>query len=231
MLGRERWFVAALAAALAAVATMPAAHALPILDTVDAEELAADLAEATEAQGICYGWAVQVQDDGGSLTGADVGSNLGVGKRPSGSACPKWIMFTANIHYTSESSESEDSSSWDVVSNVGIERKLLERLGISGSRLLSGNDDLVILDATRALPALAAEAGLAPPIELEAAAAADVPDADGPTGSHGSDWTRQYGAPLAVGIVLVLFGAAWIVASLLRPTFLSEIKESITDDD
>ena len=57
---------AALALAMLVVPVAPAGAA-PILDDGDATELANALAEATEEQGVCYGWEVVVQDDDGSL--------------------------------------------------------------------------------------------------------------------------------------------------------------------
>ena len=221
---------ATLVAALLFMATGSSVFALPILDTVDAEELAADLADATAEQGICYGWNVSVQDESGEFTGDDVGSNLGVGESAVNPECDKWIVFSARIHYTSESSEAEDSADWTIESNLDVERSTLVRLGITDGALLSGDDDVVIANATRALPALAAEEGVAEPVPLEIGAA-DVPDADKPTGSHGSDWLRAYWAPFALGIGLVVFGALWIAVSLFRPTFLTDIKEQLDDDD
>ena len=216
-------------AVLIAVATTPAV-ALPILDTVDAEELAADLADATAEQGICYGWNVAVQDDSGEFSGDDIGSNLGVGQSAVDPECDKWIVFTARIHYTSESSEAEDSADWSIESNLDVERGTLVRLGITDGALLSGDDDVVVANATRALPALAAEEGVARPIPLDIGTA-DVPDADKPTGTHGSDWLRAYWAPFALGLGLVGFGVLWIAVSLFRPTFLTDIKEQLDDDD
>jgi len=192
------------------VAAIPAS-AVPILDAEDAAELAEELVEATAVQGICYGWDVTVHDAAGTYSGIDTDSSRGVGEPAQvPSACPRWMVFEAVLTYTSESSESEDSAVFRVESNVeGAPREEdLRRVGIDGDALLGVTDDLAIINATRALPALAAERGLAPPLVLERNTAA-IPAVDRPTSGPGSDWTRSYGDFILLSVLFMIGGLTW----------------------
>jgi hypothetical protein len=208
--------LAALAAAATAIMTFAApAGALPILEAPDATELAQALAEATEDQDVCYGWKVTVYDYGGGADGIDQGSSLGVGQTAVQSQCPRYVVFEAYITYTSSASESEDSASFDVASNIpgAPTASDLRDNGISGGGLLGADDDQVVANAALLLPALMAEKGLAEPISLEANTQ-PLPASDRATGTPGSDWLRKYGAAVAVAALILLGGlgwAAWIV--------------------
>lgn len=213
----HRW--AELAAAAAGAVTvliggaLPAG-ALPVLAEADATELAQALADATEDQDVCYGWDVRVYDYGGSGDGSDQGSSLGVGKAANDAAnaaeCARWVIFEATIAYTSASSESEDSASFSVSSNVGggPTSADLRDYGITEGGLLGDNDDQVIANATLLLPALMAEKGLAAPISLEANTQA-LPAGDKATGTPGSDWLRKYGAAVAFAALVSAGGLGW----------------------
>lgn len=209
--------LAVLAAAGVSAATLWAspAGAVPILDAADATELAQALAEASDDQDVCYGWEVTVSDYGGSASGVDEGSSLGVGPTAIETECERYVVFEARVIYTSQASEAEDSASFDVRSNIpGAPTATdLGEAGISTSGLLGGNDDQVVANAALLLPALVAEKGLAPPITLEANTQA-LPSGDRATGTPGSDWLRKYGA--AAGMAALLFAgglgwASWIV--------------------
>lgn len=212
---------AAGATAALGTATIRPAGALPILEDADATELAQALAEATEDQDVCYGWNVRVTDFGGGNDGVDQGSSLGVGQpanAPSNAAaCPRWAIFEADITYTSAASESEDSASFTVRSNIsgGPTSADLREAGISEGGLLGNNDDQVVANATLMLPALMAEKGLAPPIALEANTQ-PLPAADKATGTPGSDWLRKYGAALAVAVIFLVGGLGLAVWVLVR---------------
>jgi hypothetical protein len=206
---------AAAGTAVVTLGTAAPAGAVPILDAPDATELAQALAEATEDQDVCYGWKVTVYDYGGGADGIDQGSSLGVGQAAIQSQCPRYVVFEANITYTSSASESEDSASFDVASNIpGAPTAAdLRDNGISGGGLLGADDDQVVANATLLLPALMAEKGLAEPISLEANTQ-PLPASDRATGTPGSDWLRKYGAAVAVAALTLLGGlgwAAWIV--------------------
>ena len=209
--------LAALAAAGVSAATLwaPPVGALPILEATDATELAQALAEATDDQDVCYGWEVTVNDYGGSASGVDEGSSLGVGPTAIETECERYVIFEARITYTSQASESEDFATFGVRSNIpGAPTSAdLGEAGISSGGLLGGNDDQVVANAALLLPALVAEKGLAPPITLEANTQ-PLPGSDRATGTPGSDWLRKYGA--AAGMAALLFAgglgwAGWIV--------------------
>ena len=186
------------------------AGALPVLEGADANELAQALAEATEDQDVCYGWEVTVYDYGGSGDGVDEGSSLGVGKSANAAECARWVIFEASITYTSQASESEDSASFSVASNVvgGPSSADLRDNGITEGALLGNKDDQTVANATLLLPALMAEKGLAEPISLEANTQA-LPAGDKATGTPGSDWLRKYGAAVAVAALVFLGGLGW----------------------
>ncbi len=186
------------------------AGALPVLDQRDAEELAAELAEATAVQGICYGWDVTVHDEEAKASRADIGSSRGVGLPVQDVSCPRWMVFEATLTYTPSNSETEDSATFRVWTNLAGApyEPELRRVGITGGALLGPDDDLAVVNATLALPALAAELRLAPPVPLEPTVA-DIPEADRPTGKPGSDWTRSYGHFLVLSVLLVVGGATW----------------------
>lgn len=199
---------ALVAAMLVLVGAAGPAHALPILDAVDAQELVQELAEATAVQGICYGWDVTVDDAAGTYSGVDMGSSRGVGIPAQ--ACDEWMVFEAFLTYTSESSETEDSATFRVTSSVigAPAEQDLRRVGIDGAALLGGNDDLAIVNAVRALPALAAERGLVPPLVLERNTG-DIPAVDRPTPGTGSDWTRTYGGFILLTALFMIGGLTW----------------------
>lgn len=207
--------VATAACLLVLLASAIPASALPILDEGDAVELANKLAEATEEQGVCYGWSVDVQDDGGSLSGTDTGSSLGPGRSPYDPGCSPYVVFRASLHYTSEASEASDSATYSIDTNLpGFDARSLDGLGISGNSLLGGNDDTVVANATALLPGLVAEQGLAPPILIEETAGTTIPAADRPTNTPGSDLWRTHWAAYSFSGLLLLGGLAWVGVAL-----------------
>ena len=203
---------AAGAAAIAAAALGWAgpAGALPILEPADAEELAAELAEAAADHGICYGWSVEVFDEGGSGDGVDAGSDRGAGRPVDRDACSRWMEVQASVRYTSEWSESEDSASVGVDTNLDFPpgEPDLARLGVSGDRFLGADDDVALADAAAALPVLAVEGGHAR-AEPAAPDAEAVPPADGPARAPGSDFLRTYTGPLVLSGAAVAAGLGW----------------------
>ena len=216
MTARATWprrLVVAVSAAVGGAALVGGAlpaGAVPVLEAADATELAQALAEASEDQEVCYGWDITVYDYGGGAGGVDQGSSLGVGPTPITTQCPRWAIFEATVTYTSQASESEDSATFTVSSNIpGAPGAAdLREGGISEGGLLGANDDEVLANATLLLPALMAEKGLAEPISLEANTQA-LPEGDRATGTPGSDWLRKYGAALAVAAVVLLGGLGW----------------------
>ncbi len=197
------------AAAVAVCLAPGAASADVIFDPADADELAATLADAYEAQGVCYGWSVDVNNV--NVPETSVGSNFGAGQplRDRGE-CAKSVEFQADITWTSESSESEDSASYQVVSTPsGPSTSDLDSLDIISEDGLAGdNVDSDVYKAVAALPLLAADAGIAEPIEASPAPESDAGDAV-PTDSPGSDFWRQSGMQVLWGVVLLLGAVAF----------------------
>ncbi|GAB3431619.1 hypothetical protein [Actinophytocola sediminis] len=203
---------------LAAPAT---ATADVIFDQADADELVATLAEAYEAQGVCYGWQIDVDNVGipESSSGSNFGAGTSLRDASERSSCDATIEFQASIRWTSESSESEDSASYQVESlPSGPTTADLDSLElISEDGLAGDNVDLDVYKAVSALPLLAADAGVAQPLEAspapETAAQAGGGEA---TGSPGSDFLRQAGGALLFAAVLILGGgvfAYWALRS------------------
>jgi hypothetical protein len=197
-------------AALFFFATPGLAAADVIFDPADADELASVLAEATAEQGVCYGWNVSVDNVG--VPEDSVGSNRGAGI-PIDSACAKHVQLDVNITYTSESSESEDSASYDVSSSAGgPTRADMDALDLDWDGLTGEDPDAVIGKAVTALPLLASDKGMAKPIAAApetGAAPADAQLTDDP----GSDWWRGSGGAVLWGVGLILAGGlfAWWV--------------------
>jgi hypothetical protein len=76
-----------------------------------------------------------------------------------------------------------------------------------------------VYNATLALPALAAEAGLGPAIELEENTGT-IPEGHRPDGVD-SDWLRQYGWAVGTFGVFILSGLLWLVYEIvIRPNHL-----------
>ncbi|MDX6556874.1 MAG: hypothetical protein QOD86_3069 [Miltoncostaeaceae bacterium] len=202
-------------AALAALMVAPAgAAALPLLAPADAEELAATLAEAEEAQGICYSWYIEVEDHSGGPSGVDAGSSRGVGHwfTAYSDECERIVALSGRITYTSESSESEDSAGI-AVATKGLADPVtsgdLERLGLTGGDLLGGGDDTSLINMVGALPLLAAESGAAPYVPYEANTAPLMPG-EHATGSPGNDWWRKFWPYVLVAAALCGLAGSFI---------------------
>lgn len=217
-----------LAAALLAVLA-PGAPAA-VLAEEDAAELANALAEATAEQKVCYGWSFEVSDQGsGTEDGPEVGSNLGPGVPvdPARPECGRFAVLTGNVTYASELSESEDAAFWTIESNLPDPPTTaqLADLGYGEGDLLGDQNDLAIINATGALPALVAETGIAGavPFETERRAAGV---SGRPTGDQGSDFLRQNGTLLALCALLVVVGLGLLWrARRLAPTRPSRLTE------
>jgi hypothetical protein len=194
----------------------PAASA-QLLAPADAEELAQSLAEATAEQGVCYGWAVRIDDENGSLA-LDAGSSLGP-LRPldrADATCRKYVELTGLVDYTSETSESEDSASYSIESNLANPptTRELRDLGHGPDRLLEEDDDEALANAVGALPLLVADHGEAPAVGFEAGSDLPPEQQGAPTGDPGSDALREHGALFALSLLALLGGIAWLVLAL-----------------
>ena len=219
-------------AAVLLLAAPATAAADVIFDPADADDLAATLAEATADQDVCYGWDVQV-DDAVAGQSESVGSNLGAGTPVDTSSCEKYVRLDVFITYTSESSEAEDSASWDVTSSPGgPTRSDMEGLGLDWDGLTGDNPDVVIGNAVSALPLLAADKGMGRGIEAAPATGAAPADAS-LTDSPGSDWWRNNGGTMLWGLGLLLAGgvfAWWVFRSRPRKAEPYVVPDTVPDD-
>jgi hypothetical protein len=193
-----------------------------LLAAEDRVELASALADATEDTGVCFGYSVSVGGGGASNAGTETLSSAGPGvsaeEAAAGSAapCPKGTLeVVAYLSYTSSSSEAEDSASYSVRSTVaglaGISaRSQLEDLtGLSEGGLLGDDDDLVLRNATAALPLLVGGSTPAP-----VATGTAAPNGDRLTGSPGSDWVRKNGLGVGIAVVLLIVALVLVAGGL-----------------
>lgn len=229
---RRRVDRAVVAAATAAVLTVASpVGAEPLLQRADAEELAQILAEAADEHDICYGWDVTVNNETGVIR-RDIGSSLGPGREIDPLVCGRYVVFEAYLDYTPESSESSDSATFGVSSNVpgaptGAD---LRRVGISSDSLLGDRDDVALFNATAALPLLMAERGEAPALGLDENS--EPIRGDRPTGRPGSDFLRTYGGGLFFGLAMVVVGLGWaFYAARLAHYFDSDDESDDESDD
>jgi hypothetical protein len=199
----------------------PAAAANPVLDPEDDADVAAALAEATEVQGVCYGYVLQVDDgDTGEWGGTYAASSGGEGVRAAASDdCPEGVVeLVARIVYTSDLSESEDDAAWDLDSDLaGLTIDDVEDQDLSADALLDDGDSATaLLTAVLSLPRLAAEQSGLEPVVAEPSSDA-LPDGARPTDSPGSDWLRENLVLLGLSVAAVLSGLVALVASF-RPS-------------
>ncbi|MGC4894432.1 hypothetical protein [Micromonospora sp. DT31] len=173
------------------------------------------LKAAADSQGICYGWELlDVYDD------VSVGSNLGDGVRAAEApGCARWIEVSANIKYTSATSDFKDSATIRVKGSDDIGYADLSAIE-SGLAHFGLDEDAFVDDpgwaVTRAatiLPLLAVERGLAgaaaPPTPGPSTPAAALPDA-------GNDLLRDRWVLLLVAAGLLLFAALFIAVGVRR---------------
>jgi hypothetical protein len=191
--------------ALGLLAVPATVHAGVLLQPADETELAQSLADAAEEQDVCYGWKVFIN---GSVT--DQGSSLGPG-RPLGTGigCERHAQLEADLIYTCDSCEGEDSAAIRIVSNLPHPPTVndLSDLGYSASDLLGDKDDVTLIDMVGALPLITAQRGDAPFVEYEPAT--NVPSADGPTNTPGSDMLRDRWFALVLFGGLLVFAPFW----------------------
>lgn len=194
----------------------------PVLDVTTRQQLAAELAEATEVQSVCYGYELSVldgDDDGIDWSGMWAVSNLGENVSLSSTAeCARRVELHVAIEYTSEWSENEDNASWEIQSTLaGVSTAQLKRLALNPDDLLDdGKSETTLLNAVLALPVLVADAGLAPPVVQDPSDLPSAPADAQATGRPGSDWWRENGATFWVLVGLVLLAALWM--STTTPT-------------
>ncbi len=196
----------------------PAASAQPFLEDGDAAELANALADATEEQGICYGWQVSVDDGSGGPSGTEIGSNFGPGRDIDAAQCTKGsVVLQGYVTWTCSSCESEDSSDFSVRSTVpgGPTKKDLEDLDFDGGELKGDNGDSVLVSMVGALPLIVSSKGVAPALTADTSTEPAKPPADKPTGTPSiPDWLRESWLALAAFLIAAIGGGIWLMSAV-----------------
>ncbi len=180
----------------------------------DADALATDLAKATAAQGICYGWDLSVDNAGTANHG--VGSNEGAGKAVDESGCQRWVVFDVDVTWTPESSELADSetatlrSSGDLGDLPSIDE--LTDVGVTDKTLTDdpAGSTIAVLEA---LPLMLSERGAADPLP---AATDDPTSTVSVPPEAGSDRWRANKAFAIMAIVLLLAAGGLVVWGVRR---------------
>jgi hypothetical protein len=187
-----------------------------LLDAGDRVELASSLAEAAEDSGVCFGYVASLGGSG-AADRAETLSNAGPGRAPNVADCPKGsLILQVRLTYTSSSSESDDSASFSVVSDVpGLSssvatQRLKDLSGVDDGDLLGNDDDHALRNATAALPLVLDDAT---PAELPASTGT-APNGDHLTGSPGSDWVRAHGVGIAVAVLLLVLAVVLVLGGL-----------------
>lgn len=150
--------------------------------------------------------------------GTEFGSNLGAGidPREAPQACPKWMVFQGELSYSSE----EETWTWGVFhirTNLGTVsedryEKMLGQYRVDDD-IDGPNSAARLRDAIGALPLLAADAGLAPPVPAETGQAAEP----APAGDRISEpvlTARNVWS--VIGILLIASGVLWVVVAGVR---------------
>ncbi|OLF08167.1 hypothetical protein BLA60_25260 [Actinophytocola xinjiangensis] len=212
----------AVVSAIVLLAAPATATADVIFDQADADDLAATLDEAFQAQGVCYGWQINVDNVGMNeySTGSNFGAGVALSEADDISRCDARIEFQADIRWTSESSEIEDSASYRVDSlPSGPTTADLDSLElVSEDGLVSDDVDVDVYKAVSALPLLAADAGVAEPMEASPAPETAAESAGGaPTNSPGSDFWREAGGAVLFSAVLLVGGGVFAFWALRSP--------------
>jgi hypothetical protein len=188
---------------------------VPAPEPSDRAAVVTELARASAAQGVCYGWRL-------SSTPVSIGSNLGDGVPVENDArCPRWLKVTATVTYTPESSEASDSASFQITSSglrgTPPDATELRRFGITEDTFIDDPGD-AISRAVLALPLLAYEHGLALPVPPNrgsssaaspspapsAAPSPEVVDAGDLADAGGDRWRGRGPALVFAGLSLVV---------------------------
>ncbi|MEV6524143.1 hypothetical protein AB0M43_19515 [Longispora sp. NPDC051575] len=168
-------------------------------DTAGAEALVTELAKAHQAQGVCYGYELSF-----NTLKKQVGSNLGVDKPVRDpKACPKWVLLSVDVDWTSESSESEDSGYYSLTGSAGLSlptRTELEQAGLTNTAIIDAPAEATAA-AVLGLPLLMTTHGQA--AVPEGPASTESPE---PLTRAGSDFLRENSGLLVAAVALL--GAA-----------------------
>jgi hypothetical protein len=214
---RSNFVVAALIAVFGAAGLVIGDRILNADDAVatDGElprETATELARATAAQGVCFGW--QLDGVGPASRGSNLGGTTAVDSDPG--RCPRWVEVWATVTYPPESSEADDSASIGVRTSSNLDvgpnvRARLDRFGLDENAFID-DPQWAIHRAALALPLLTAEAGAAEPAPTPTAPPAAAPRALEPAGS---DFWRDRRWFVVAAAAFVLVAVAMTVGGLV----------------
>jgi hypothetical protein len=179
------------------------------------QAVVAELARASAAQGICYGW--QLADRAVPVSrGSNLGESTPVDADPE--RCRRWVEVRAVVYYEDESSEAEDSATVDVVASPGVEltgavTSWLNRFDLTDQAFVD-DPALAISRAALALPLLVTEAGVAPPPPTPSA---PPPDALPTLDDAGNDfWRDRWGFVVAAAALLLVGGLLLTIGLITR---------------
>jgi hypothetical protein len=179
---------------------------VPAPDAGMATATADQLAKATAAQGVCYGWRLD-----GPISGNTDGSNLGPGVvvESDPTRCARWVEVRADVTWTSSSSEASDTA-FVTIASAGVPAppaSRLDRFGLDTSAFID-EPDWAICQAALALPLLLAESGAVPPAPAPTAAAAAEPAPRAGSDFWRDRWPFVVGAAilLALAVLAILIG-------------------------
>jgi hypothetical protein len=208
-----------LLAALATLMTAPAAANAALLEPADAAELAQSMADATDEQGVCYGWEIRVDDQGGyGGGGLEAGSNQGPGRPLDRTQCPRYVVLQGTVRYVSESCDCEDAADISIDSNLSKPPTTdeLDEVGPGAGDLLGDQDDIALINMVEALPLTVAEHGEAPYLQFESSSAPPA-ERGAPTNHPGvPDSLRERWPLLVLALLMIVGGLGWLAATL-RP--------------
>jgi hypothetical protein len=182
--------------------------AVPAPDAQMSAETAAQLARASAAQGVCYGWRLASRST--ISRGSNLGAGVAVDSDPT--RCAKWVEVQASVQWTDPSSEAPDSADVTIVGSgvAAPPASRLDRFGLTNAVFVD-KPDWAICQAALALPLLAAEGGAVPPAPAGVASGAGAP---GDLPGAGSDfwrdrWPYVIGGTLLLALAAVTIGIGW----------------------
>lgn len=197
------------------VLAAPAFAALQIVDPADSAELREIMAEATQEQGVCYAWSLNLDDQ---YTGQGGLQDSGTTATPGG--CAKGsVSLTGTVTYSCSTCEGGDFAQVSLqgsgVSIVASSDDYLDMLGLGEDDLLADEgDDVAWLNMVGALPLMVSENNPSVPAPEFDDTIYPADDAS-PTNTPSAlgDWFRTYGWTVAIillGIGLLAVLGLWV---------------------
>lgn len=178
----------------------------------EAARLAERLREASQRQGICYGWEVDA-DTGAPV---EVGSGLGAGvdARSDAARCPKWIVLKATYTYMHKEWSSVGYTVVDGFPDVRFDSGDLASFSVADpADLEEGRAVAELADMIGALPLLAAQTGVAPALPAQEQALDPTASTnDELSSTRGAGWWFMTG----LGVLLIGLGLLWVIRSAVK---------------